>query len=212
MSAAREVILQRIRTALGDVPSEDAEPPRDYRMSDPGATAARVADLTDRLLEYKAAVRQVPAAQLPAAIAAACAARQVRKLVVPADIPADWMPAGGRAFARSRPDECGAGGERRRSHRLCPGDRADGHDHPRCRRGSRTPRLDARSRLSSVRGAGRPDRRPRARSRRLPAHDGDAALDLDLGPVRHVRHRADPRRGRARAESAGSPHRDAVSN
>jgi L-lactate dehydrogenase complex protein LldG len=98
MSAARDEILRRIRTALRDVPP--AETPeavpvaRAYRHSDPAPRAERLGLFAERVAEYKAAVRTVTPADLPGAIAAACAARGVRRLVVPADLPEGWAPAG----------------------------------------------------------------------------------------------------------------------
>jgi L-lactate dehydrogenase complex protein LldG len=47
----------------------------------------------ERVAEYKVAVRQITPAELPSAIAATCAARGVRYLVAPVDIPREWLPA-----------------------------------------------------------------------------------------------------------------------
>jgi L-lactate dehydrogenase complex protein LldG len=47
-----------------------------------------------RVAEYRATVRQVSAHDLPAAVGAALQARGVRRLVVPADLPEAWLPAG----------------------------------------------------------------------------------------------------------------------
>jgi L-lactate dehydrogenase complex protein LldG len=44
--------------------------------------------------EYRATVRQVSAADLPAAIEAALQTRGVQRLVAPADLPEVWLPAG----------------------------------------------------------------------------------------------------------------------
>ena len=101
--SARDEVLSRIRAALRDVPpsetSEDVRVARDYLQS--AASAARadlVALFAQRVEEYKARVRRVTAAELPAAIAVACAEQGVRRLVVPADLPAGlpvgWAPDG----------------------------------------------------------------------------------------------------------------------
>ncbi len=94
MSAAREAMLDRIRSALRDVPSaerpEDVEIKRAYRTIDPAPAAQRIDLFIERVREYKATVKKVEPCELPHAIAGACAARGVQRLVVPADLPADW--------------------------------------------------------------------------------------------------------------------------
>ncbi len=98
MSAAREAILDRIREALADVPEterpDDVPVDRAYRHADEAPPAEQVAQFIERVAEYKATVRRVAAANLPSAIAAACAARGIRRLAVPADLPGDWLPPG----------------------------------------------------------------------------------------------------------------------
>src|SRR5689334_360099 len=98
MTVARDEILRRIRSALRDVPAgerpEDVPLRRDYQMSGTAARAELIGRFVDRLVDYKAQVRQVGAGELPAAIAAACAARGVRRLVVAPDLPAAWAPDG----------------------------------------------------------------------------------------------------------------------
>lgn len=96
LPSARDVVLQRIRAALRDVPTDgDAVViPRTYRQDDPALRAEIVAQFIARLREYKAIVQETTAAALPVAIAAACARRGVRQLAVPADLPPDWLPAG----------------------------------------------------------------------------------------------------------------------
>lgn len=98
MSAGREVILERIRTALRDVPPaerpEETPIERAYRTADSLDEAERIELFIERVREYKAAVHKVDPANLPTAIAQACAARGVRKLVIPKDLPEAWAPAG----------------------------------------------------------------------------------------------------------------------
>ena len=98
MSTARTEILRRIGQSLRDVPAgetPDAVPVgRNYRHAETAAPEDLVARFAERVAEYKAAVRQVAPADLPEAIAAACAARGVRRLVVPSDLPEGWAPAG----------------------------------------------------------------------------------------------------------------------
>jgi L-lactate dehydrogenase complex protein LldG len=95
--SARDEMLARIRAALRDVPPDETPEAvpvaRDYlRRSAGGAREELVALFAQRVEEYKARVRRVTAGALPAAIALACAERGVRRLVVPADLPAGWAP------------------------------------------------------------------------------------------------------------------------
>jgi L-lactate dehydrogenase complex protein LldG len=98
MTTARDDILRRIRTALRDVPAAEqpADVPvaRDYRRVGAPAGPKLIERFAGRVAEYKAAVQRVPAADLPGAIAQACVRRGVRRLVVPADLPAEWAPNG----------------------------------------------------------------------------------------------------------------------
>jgi L-lactate dehydrogenase complex protein LldG len=98
MSDAREQILGRIRAALRDVPTGEAPEAvavnRDYRRADEAPREELVDRFVERVREYRAAVHRVSAADLPAAIASACAARGVRRLVVPPDLPDGWAPEG----------------------------------------------------------------------------------------------------------------------
>jgi L-lactate dehydrogenase complex protein LldG len=84
VSGAREAVLGRVREALGPgvaVP----EVPRDYRGAGQAALSRGdvVALFCERCADYKATVRRVSAAELPGAVAAACAERGVRRLVTP---------------------------------------------------------------------------------------------------------------------------------
>jgi L-lactate dehydrogenase complex protein LldG len=94
-AAARDVVLGRIRSALTDVDPDLAEPPipRAYRQVDEAPRDAIIAQFIERVGEYKASVQETTAAELPHAIAAAVARRGVQRLVVPSDLPEDWLPA-----------------------------------------------------------------------------------------------------------------------
>jgi L-lactate dehydrogenase complex protein LldG len=96
MNGAREEILARIRSALRDVPSseqpQDLPVERDYLLQGSSDRAHLIERFTDRLVDYKAKVRHVSNDELPAAIAEACAAHGVKRLVVPADLPEAWLP------------------------------------------------------------------------------------------------------------------------
>jgi L-lactate dehydrogenase complex protein LldG len=96
MSDARSALLQRIRSALHDVPPDerpdDVVVAEGYRTASASPQHELVAQFAERVAEYKAQVRRVQAHELPATIAAACAARGVRRLVVPPDVPTEWLP------------------------------------------------------------------------------------------------------------------------
>jgi L-lactate dehydrogenase complex protein LldG len=81
--SAREVVLGRIRVALGDRPGP-VEVPRAYRTVGDLDRPALLDLLVDRLLDYQASVRRCSPAELPGTLAAAVAGRRV---VVPPGLP-----------------------------------------------------------------------------------------------------------------------------
>lgn len=91
-SDSRRVVLDRIRAALGTAPAVPAVV-RDYRTTGehrPGSPAL-IALLTDRLQDYKAGVRQCPAAQLDETVAAMLREfAPTGQIVVPAGLPEGW--------------------------------------------------------------------------------------------------------------------------
>jgi L-lactate dehydrogenase complex protein LldG len=94
--SAKEAILARIRAALADAPESAATPDLSrsaMQRADETLVEELLAELMDRLRDYKATVERVSAAALPAAIAAACARYGVQRLVAPADLPDAWLPA-----------------------------------------------------------------------------------------------------------------------
>jgi L-lactate dehydrogenase complex protein LldG len=95
-STARDEILRRVRDALRDQPSPAPVPAHlgDFLHTDTSPRDEVLARFVERVAEYKAKVERVAPASLSAAIAAACARRGVRRLVVPHDIPTDWLPEG----------------------------------------------------------------------------------------------------------------------
>jgi L-lactate dehydrogenase complex protein LldG len=83
----RAEVLRRVRAALGDgapVP----EVPRTYRGAGAGTGGDVVGRFCERVAEYNATVRRVPAAGLAEAVAAACAERGATRLVTSPDAPA----------------------------------------------------------------------------------------------------------------------------
>ena len=93
---AREALLQRIRSALRDVPADeqpqDVLVERSYQRSGTTLREEVVERFIERVAEYKVTVQRVEKASLPQAIATACTARGVHHLVVPEDLPEDWLP------------------------------------------------------------------------------------------------------------------------
>lgn len=94
---ARVAVLGRIRTALRDVPDaadpNDTTVDRDYRRTDDRDLATRLALFCERLDEYRATVHRCGPDDVAATIAAICAERGARRLIVPPDLPDAWWPA-----------------------------------------------------------------------------------------------------------------------
>jgi L-lactate dehydrogenase complex protein LldG len=98
MSIARDEVLHRIQAALRDVPAsehpEQVLVERTYQRTSTTTRAELVEHFTERVAEYRAAVRHVAPADVHGAISAACAVHGIRRLVVPNDLPDEWAPAG----------------------------------------------------------------------------------------------------------------------
>ena len=93
MTGSREAILERVRSAIADGTSPEAAP-RAYRATGELGPEARIELLCARLGDYRAEVRRVRDADLPAAIAAAFEQQGASRVGIPAGIPAHWRPAG----------------------------------------------------------------------------------------------------------------------
>ena len=95
---AREEILDRIRTALGEDRAAVPETARDYRTTDERSDAELLDVLTDRLEDYKATVVRCAPPDVAAAVAgalhAALGAHAPADVVVAPGLPADWRPEG----------------------------------------------------------------------------------------------------------------------
>jgi L-lactate dehydrogenase complex protein LldG len=65
---------------------------RAYRRHDEREPSAIIAELIERLRDYKAYVIETTSATLPQAIADTCATYGVTMLAMPADIPDEWLP------------------------------------------------------------------------------------------------------------------------
>jgi len=91
---AKEEVLNRIAQAHRLAPPPNlayADIARDYRTTSELNTDQLVERLVDRLLDYKASVRQCRPSELPTAVATAITERGARALVVPADLDPDWL-------------------------------------------------------------------------------------------------------------------------
>jgi L-lactate dehydrogenase complex protein LldG len=84
----RAEMLAKVRAALADRPAPAAVPRR-YHRELPGTDV--VALFAERVADYRATVRQASPAGLPEAVAAALRERGVRRLVVPAGVPPEWL-------------------------------------------------------------------------------------------------------------------------
>jgi L-lactate dehydrogenase complex protein LldG len=90
---AKDAILARIRKSLANAP-EPPPVPHDFLERDERDRSAILEELIDLLVDYKAMVTRTDDAGLPQALADAYQQHSMQRLVVPADLPAKWIPAG----------------------------------------------------------------------------------------------------------------------
>jgi len=88
MSDARSVVLDRIRSALAAAPPQPVEVTRDYDRQ-PLAGGGDVARFAETVDEYRARVLRIDAASIASTVAALLPANA--RVVVPADLPAEWV-------------------------------------------------------------------------------------------------------------------------
>lgn len=94
-SGDKEVILRRIRAALGAAHGATEGRVGHAYLRSSGMTREEIVEqFVEHAADYRADVRRVAAGAEPAAIAAALERRGVKRVVVPADLPAEWTPAG----------------------------------------------------------------------------------------------------------------------
>lgn len=89
MNGAREIVLGRVRAALGPTP-EVPEVPRAYRRAGvlgAGGDPAAVELFCGRVADYQATVKRVSGAELLGGLMEACRRRGARRLAVPANAP-----------------------------------------------------------------------------------------------------------------------------
>lgn len=91
LTTARAEILERI-AAVGEWAGPEAE--RAYRVGGSLKPDERVELFCARVADYRAEVRRVGADAVAAEVLRVCAARSAGRLVVPAALRIDWLPAG----------------------------------------------------------------------------------------------------------------------
>jgi L-lactate dehydrogenase complex protein LldG len=100
VSAARQEILRRIRTALSDRP-EATPVRREYRQA---SGAVGDPDLfAERVIDYRANVRRCAEPEVAATLAAALADRGARRVVVPVGFPTQWLAGIGELAVADEP-------------------------------------------------------------------------------------------------------------
>ena len=96
MAGAKEEILSRVRNALSDVSdyerSEDVAIERGYRKEDEAPREEIVDRFAEYVAEYRATVHRVSEDEFPKAVAEALERREIKRLVVPEDLPDAWIP------------------------------------------------------------------------------------------------------------------------
>lgn len=94
-AGSRAEVLRRVREALGGERGTQPPVPRGYARRLPEAEAATRADVvalfTERVADNRAAVRHVSGDELGTAVAAALWGREIKQIVVPADLPFGWL-------------------------------------------------------------------------------------------------------------------------
>jgi L-lactate dehydrogenase complex protein LldG len=106
--SARQDILNRIREAHELAPPDAPAYPeidRSYREQPNRSMDDVVELLVDRLIDYKALVRQCTAAELSGTIAAAISERGLHRLVVPPGLPPEWTESLDVELIIDQPDE-----------------------------------------------------------------------------------------------------------
>jgi L-lactate dehydrogenase complex protein LldG len=90
---ARDEVLHRVRSALGDAP-EEVEVPRGYRSHSDASHEQVVQLFAQRVADYRATVLRAGAGELAGVLADACRERGAARLGVPAGLPEEWRPEG----------------------------------------------------------------------------------------------------------------------
>ena len=95
---SKESMLASIRAALTDVPETeipaDVKVPREYLRSVETSLEERLELFTERIEDYKVIVHRISEADIPKWIATSCEKQTAKNIVVPKDLPAEWLPFG----------------------------------------------------------------------------------------------------------------------
>lgn len=93
--SARDDILRRVREAIRDVtePDPELDVPIDWIYGQPLGTEDVLADLVEKVEDYKAAVVRVPPGGVPAAIVEALQSLGATSAVLPAGLAGEWRQA-----------------------------------------------------------------------------------------------------------------------
>ncbi|MGW8375951.1 LUD domain-containing protein [Streptomyces sp. ODS28] len=94
--SSRDVVLNRVRRALADVPreerAEDHAVPRDYLPVHGERTPAQTAGLlAENLADYRAVVHRTSTAQLPHLLGQLLSERGARSVLLPEGLPGEWL-------------------------------------------------------------------------------------------------------------------------
>ncbi len=92
---ARDIILSRIRSALSDVTQSDpvADVPVEWEYGRGSGKPDVLETFVEMVLDYKAIVKRVSPAEVPAAIAGLLSERGIRSVVLPAGVDETWRRA-----------------------------------------------------------------------------------------------------------------------
>jgi L-lactate dehydrogenase complex protein LldG len=108
---ARATILNSIRSALGAVQDESAidleyaSLPRAYKRLGTIDSEGLLKLFTDRLVEYDAGVYRCGAENIPVEVGRILALRRMKRMAIPDDLPAAWLPSGFEFAKASRFNE-----------------------------------------------------------------------------------------------------------
>jgi L-lactate dehydrogenase complex protein LldG len=94
VSAARDIVLGRVRSALAGSDGSVAPEQRDYRRSTGEPQEVLVDRFAERVGEYRASVRRAGRKELAEVLAAFCGEAGARRLGVPEALPGEWRPDG----------------------------------------------------------------------------------------------------------------------
>lgn len=86
-------ILRRIRSALGER-REEVAVPRAYGYASDLPHTERLESFVERVADYRATVHRTTEVKLKEKVLGVCRLRGAETLVIPADVPEDWLPSG----------------------------------------------------------------------------------------------------------------------